>query len=86
MGGDQYHRWYHTFTNKTTVYLPDDLKQSLRRMAAMSGRSEAELIREAIAAQVRLYGQPRPKGKLFTSGESLLAEQADEALAGFGER
>ncbi|MDA8330211.1 MAG: ribbon-helix-helix domain-containing protein [Candidatus Dormibacteraeota bacterium] len=72
--------------NKTTVYLPEDLKQSLRRMAAVSGCSEAELIREAIAARVRLSGQPRPKGQLFISGKSSLAEQADEALAGFGER
>ncbi|MHB8323578.1 MAG: ribbon-helix-helix protein, CopG family [Candidatus Dormibacteria bacterium] len=72
--------------NKTTVYLPEDLKQSLRRMAAVTGRSEAGLIREAVAAQVRASGQPRPRGQLFTSGDSSLAEQADEALAGFGER
>ncbi|HUY54469.1 MAG TPA: CopG family transcriptional regulator [Candidatus Nanopelagicaceae bacterium] len=72
--------------NKTTVYLPEDLKQSLRRMAAVTGRSEAELIREAVAAQVRVSDHPRPRGQLFTSGDSSLAEQADEALAGFGER
>ncbi|MGH9091772.1 MAG: CopG family transcriptional regulator [Acidimicrobiales bacterium] len=72
--------------NKTTVYLPEDLKQSLRRLAAASGRSEADLIREAIAAQVLACGQPRPRGRLFESGESSLAEHADEALAGFGDR
>jgi plasmid stability protein len=72
--------------NKTTVYLPEDLKQSLKRMAAVTGRSEAELIREAVAAQVRVSGQPRPRGQLFTSGGSSLAEQADQALAGFGDR
>jgi hypothetical protein len=74
------------FVHKTTVYLPEDLKQSLRRMAAVSGRSEADLIREAIASQVRASGQPRPKGQLFTSGDSSLSEHTDEALAGFGER
>ncbi|MGH2365101.1 MAG: CopG family transcriptional regulator [Chloroflexota bacterium] len=72
--------------NKTTVYLPEDLKQSLQRMAAVSGRSEAELIREAIATQVRALGQPRPRGQLFKSGDPSLAEHADAALAGFGDR
>jgi hypothetical protein len=80
------HRWYHTIVNKTTVYLPEELKQSLRRLAAVSGRSEAELIREAVAAQVRALDQPRPRGQLFTSGDSSLAEHVDEALAGFGKR
>jgi predicted DNA-binding protein len=32
---------------KTTVYLPEDLKSALGRVAAQKGRSEAELIREA---------------------------------------
>jgi plasmid stability protein len=72
--------------NKTTVYLPDDLKRSLRRMAAASGRSEADLIREAIFAQVHAHARPRPQGRLFESGDPALAENAEEALAGFGER
>ena len=38
--------------NKTTVYLPDDLKQALHRTAAASGRSEAELIREGVKIAV----------------------------------
>ena len=72
--------------NKTTVYLPEDLKQSLRNMAIASGRSEADLIREAIAHQVRSANIPRPNGKLFHSGKSSLAEKVDEALVGFGDR
>lgn len=71
---------------KTTVYLPDELKQSLRRMAAVSGRSEAELIREAVAALTRVSDRPRPRGRLFASGDDSLAERAEEALAGFGDR
>lgn len=71
---------------KTTVYLPEDLKESLRRQATVSGRSEAELIREAIALWVQAAGRPRPRGRLFESGDSSLAEQAEEALAGFGDR
>jgi 16S rRNA U516 pseudouridylate synthase RsuA-like enzyme len=71
---------------KTTVYLPEAMKQSLRRMAAASGRSEAALIREAIGTLVREGDQPRPRGGLFASGDPSLAEHADEALAGFGDR
>jgi hypothetical protein len=71
---------------KTTVYLPEAMKQSLRRMAAASGRSEAELIREAIGTLVRVGDQPRPRARLFASGNPSLAEHVDEALVGFGER
>lgn len=72
--------------NKTTVYLTDELKLSLRRMAHASGRSEADLIRQAIAVQVHASGQVRPRGQLFISGDPSLAEQADAALLGFGYR
>ena len=71
---------------KTTVYLPDDLKRSLRQLAAASGRSEAELIREALAARIAEETPPRPRGSLFASGDPGLAERAEELLAGFGER
>jgi plasmid stability protein len=71
---------------KTTVYLPDDLKEALTRMAATTGRSEADLIREALAALVRTADRPRPRGGLFASGDRSLASHVDEALAGFGER
>ena len=71
---------------KTTVYLPVELKRSLRRLAVASGRSEADLIRQAIAAQVDAAQQPRPRGQLFASGDSSLSERTDEALAGFGDR
>ncbi len=72
--------------NKTTVYLPDDLKLSLRRMAAASGRSEAALIRDAITALTRTATKPRPRGHLFASGDPLLAEHAEDMLSGFGDR
>jgi hypothetical protein len=71
---------------KTTVYLPEELKHSLRQMAATTGRSEAELIREAVAIQVRGAALPRPRGHLFESGDVSLSENVDEALVGFGDR
>jgi hypothetical protein len=63
---------------KTTVYLTEDLKSAL-------GRSEAELIREAIRALVRDTVPPRPRLPQFSSGDATLAERVDEELAGFGE-
>jgi len=72
--------------NKTTVYLPDELKRSVSRMAAASGKSEAEVIRDAIAALARASDRPRPTGSLFASGDPSLSARAGEALAGFGER
>ncbi len=53
---------------KTTVYLPDDLKVALERAAAR-GRSEAELIREAVRDLTGDIERPKPKMPLFSSGD-----------------
>jgi hypothetical protein len=71
---------------KTTVYLPDELKRALRRTAQASGRSEAELIREGVGLVVGTHRVAEPRLPLFESGHPDLAERADELLAGFGER
>jgi hypothetical protein len=70
---------------KTTVYLPENLKVALGRIAKEKGCSEAELIREAIRDLVRDTEPPRPRLPLFASGDPTLAERVDEELAGFGE-
>lgn len=71
---------------KTTVYLPEDLKQALRRAARAAGRSEAELIREGIGLVTGSHRIAEPRLPLFDSGQPDLAERVDEALIGFGER
>ena len=71
---------------KTTVYLPDDVKRALSHAAATRGVSEAELIREAIRQLTSQSAARRPRLPLFKSGKPRLAEQIDQALAGFGER
>jgi len=71
---------------KTTVYLPDELKADLSRLAAQTGQSEAELIRQAVSSLTSAARRPRPRGSLFDSHVGGLAERVDEALAGFGER
>ena len=48
-----------TYMEKTQVYLPEDELAALRKAAARSGRSVADLIREAIRKQVL---KPRSEG------------------------
>lgn len=75
---------------KTSVYLSDELARRLARIAAAEGRSQAEVLRAAIAAYEprrasdrrfelargfdRIDGDPRPVSEL----------SEDELLAGFG--
>jgi metal-responsive CopG/Arc/MetJ family transcriptional regulator len=70
---------------KTTVYLPDDLKAALERAAAETGKSEAELIREGVRQLVEQRAPPPPRTGTFHSGIPNLASRVDEFLAkGFG--
>ncbi|MGH9409701.1 MAG: CopG family transcriptional regulator [Vicinamibacterales bacterium] len=69
---------------KTTVYLPDDLKRTLARLARERRCSEAELLREAVS---RLAGEaeaPAPRLPLFRASGPSIAEDIDGALEGFG--
>jgi len=70
---------------RTTVYLPEDLKLALARVARARRRSEAQLIREGVRQVVEQYA-PTPRIPLFDSGDPELAERAEELLEGFGER
>lgn len=71
--------------NKTTVYLPDELKEALARAARRRRLSEAELIREGVALAVAQEATPKPRLPLFSSNDSDLATRFDELLTGFGE-
>jgi hypothetical protein len=70
---------------KTTVYIPADVKLALGRIAATRGVSEAEVIRQALRAVTTEVVAPRPRVPLFKSGKPHLAEHVDDALAGFGD-
>lgn len=69
---------------KTTVYLPDDLKAELRRTAAETESSEAEIIREGIRLALDRRLPPLPSFGIFDSGDGSLSERVDELLEGFG--
>jgi hypothetical protein len=71
---------------KTTVYLPVELKRALRQAAERRHTSEANLIREGVAMVTREDSPPEPRLPLFASDDPTLAESVDEALHGFGEK
>jgi hypothetical protein len=71
---------------RTTVYLPDDLKVALERTAAAQGKSEAAVVRSAIAVATAEPSYPTLRLPLFSSGDATLADRVDEELsAGFGD-
>jgi Arc/MetJ-type ribon-helix-helix transcriptional regulator len=70
--------------DKTTVYLPPELKSAVKQVARQRRVSEAEVIRDSIRAAIG-NERPRPRGGLFASGAPI-AREADDHLTGFGER
>jgi Arc/MetJ-type ribon-helix-helix transcriptional regulator len=70
--------------DKTTVYLPRELKQALTRLARGRRCSEAELLREAVSRLTREGEAPAPRLRLFRASGSSIAADVDRALQGFG--
>jgi predicted transcriptional regulator len=70
--------------DKTTIYLPAELKSAVKRVARQRHVSEAEVIRDSIRQAVAA-DRPRPRGALF-AGREPIARRVDELLDGFGER
>ncbi len=69
---------------KTTVYLPDELKEALERAAVETGRHEAEIIREGIRLALARRPPPSPTMPILVSDDPSFAERVDEHLSAFG--
>ncbi|MBI3666758.1 MAG: ribbon-helix-helix protein, CopG family [Acidobacteria bacterium] len=68
---------------KTTVYLDPDIALALRQLAAVKGRTQAELIREAIASYTQKGVRPKPRGiGRYRSGRKDVSQRAEELLRG----
>jgi hypothetical protein len=66
---------------KTTLYLEEDTVQALERLANTQGRSQAEIIREALAVYTERGVRPAPKGiGAYRSGRSDVSERAEDLL------
>ena len=59
--------WYPRRVEKTTIYLPPELRRALADHARRVKRPQAEIIREAIATHVG--AAPRPKMTFIGAGE-----------------
>jgi len=71
---------------KTTIYLPEELKHDIERVAKEECRPEADIIRDALssAMEERAYPEPRIPLVSFGLGAPDIAERAEELLDGFG--
>lgn len=69
--------------NKTTVYLPDSTLVAIKQIAKTQNRSQADVIREALAEYVVTAERPAPRGiGAYRSGRKDISERAEELLAG----
>lgn len=73
--------------HKTTVYLPEDLQNSLQKIARNEGRPQAQIIREAVQREVDSRTPPKPRVPISERGlgDPSAAQRVDELLNGFGE-
>ncbi len=71
---------------KTTVYLPDDLKERLEAAASAASKSEADIIRDAVSVAVEHVAPPEPQIPLVKRGlgDPKASERVDRLLKGFG--
>lgn len=66
---------------KTTVYLDSDAVLALRRMSEAQGRSQAQIIRDAINTYTLNAKRPKVPGVgEFDSGHTDTAERAEQLL------
>jgi hypothetical protein len=71
---------------KMTIHLSDDLEQRVKEVALQERRSEADVIRDAIATGLaRRTPAPRVPLPGVRLGDSSIAERAANLLDGFGQ-
>lgn len=78
---------YNAAMRKTSVYLSDEQAERLARLAADEGRSQADIVRDAIDS----YRPAAPKERRLSlvgcaegDGTPFTQETADELMKGFG--
>jgi predicted transcriptional regulator len=72
---------------RTTVYLDDHTIERLQRLSEATGKTQAAVIREAVAVYSSTRGSrrsPRSVG-MGASGRDDTSERAEELLEGFGQ-
>jgi Arc/MetJ-type ribon-helix-helix transcriptional regulator len=69
---------------KTSVYLDDEQKHDLERVVELTGRSQADLIRDGINQVIQDHLAKRPKMKARFHNAAAVGKTED-LLEGFGE-
>ena len=69
---------------KTSVYIDDQQKQDLDRVAQITGRSQADLIRDGISQVIHDHLAKRPKMRARFHDPSIVGRDED-LLEGIGE-
>jgi Arc/MetJ-type ribon-helix-helix transcriptional regulator len=69
---------------KTSVYLDDEQKHDLERVVELTGRSQADLIRDGISQiiQDHLAKRPRMKARFH---DAAIVGKTEDLMDGFGE-
>jgi hypothetical protein len=66
---------------KTTLYLDEETALRLRQVAAAQGRSQADVVREAVGEYTARQPRPLPKGiGQYESASGDVAPRAEELL------
>ena len=68
---------------KTSVYLSEEQKADLEKVVVLTGRSQAELIREGIEQVVAQNLRKRPAMTARATGATVL-DRVDDLMDGFG--
>lgn len=66
---------------KTSLQLEEETAQVLEQLASREGRSQEEVLREALRVYRNQQDRPAPKGLgMYRSGRSDISERAEELL------
>lgn len=65
---------------KTTLYLPSDLHRALKEAARQEGKSQAELVREALAAYLAKRKKPELRSLGVAEDEELSGRESEAWL------
>jgi hypothetical protein len=65
---------------KTTLYLPDELQRQLQEAARRMGRSQADLIREALATFLGTVERPKARSIGLGDNPDLHGEDTEDWL------
>jgi len=71
------------FMVKTSVYLNEEQKTDLEKVVTLTGRSQADLIRDGIEQVIVQHLRTRPKMTAHADGPTVL-DRVDELMEGFG--